>query len=170
MNPNHILLVDDDILGSQALKDHFEAQGYRVTMADGCREALEVLRGSAKVDLMILDYLMPDGRGTDLLHSMAEEKTLQRPPVVISSSFIDAGSPSWEAVRKRLPAVSQSLIQAYVNKPYPFENMDTVVSLIFGASEEPSHPNEMRSGDFKPPRRSVLRKSKADQPSETRSK
>jgi DNA-binding response OmpR family regulator len=170
MTPYHILLVDDDVLASEALKEHLEGKGYSVTLAEGCQQAREILRGSTKVDLMVLDYMMPDGLGTDLLQSMAGEQSLQRPQVIMSSSWIDSNNPAWDALRKRLPAVSQSLIQAYMSKPFTFENMDTVVGLIVDASANPPHSNVVSSGDFPPPRRIALRKSNSGKPTETTAK
>ena len=97
-----------------------------MTSAYGCHQA-EKLRTEDKVDLVILDYLMPDGSGVDLLRSLGEEKTAQKPPIIMSSGILDADAPLWEELRKHLPVESQSLIQAYVSKPYTLDAMDVAL-------------------------------------------
>jgi CheY-like chemotaxis protein len=139
--PRHILLVDDDALILEVLKTHFEHEGYRVSLADNCREAMEKLRLIEPVDLVVLDYLMPEGLGTDLLESIAEDRSLQRPRVIVSSSLLQSAETAWETRLKRLPAISQSLIRGYVHKPYTLERMDNTIEEIL---------NERWSGDYRP--------------------
>jgi CheY-like chemotaxis protein len=122
MSP-HILLVDDDVIASSALKIYLEAQHYTVTLAEDCRHASEALHGKQKIDLMILDYLMPDGNGTELLQTIVNQKSCQRPPVIMASSIIDSRNPGWQALFHRLSPTAQSLIRAFVSKPYPFKRL-----------------------------------------------
>jgi CheY-like chemotaxis protein len=137
MEHPHILLVDDDVYVSESLKTYLELLGYRVTVAYGCRQAEAKLRAQDKVDLVILDYLMPDGSGTDLLQSVGDDKSMQRPPVIMSSGILDSKTPIWEKLRQRLPAEAQSLIQAYVNKPYTLDAMDVALHEVLGGDYIP---------------------------------
>ena len=151
MYEHHILVIDDDLLSSHALKEHLGLEGYRVTVANSCAQAEELLGSTIHVDLVILDYLLPDGHGTDLLQTMATDHTLQKPFVVMSSAFIEPGSRSWEELRLRLPESVRSLIRAYVCKPYTFDSMDAMVNLILSSpSRKPTRTQEVRSGDYEP--------------------
>ena len=123
MSP-HILIVDDDLITSSALKQYLEALHYTVSLAEDCKHAREMLCSPQKVDLMILDYLMPDGNGTQLLQSIAEEEEFQRPPVIMSSSIISNRNPSWKKLYQRLSPTAQGLVHAFVSKPYSFEHID----------------------------------------------
>lgn len=149
----HILVVDDDLLNAGALQAHFTSMGYDVTLAENCAEGRAALQDKPQIDLMILDHLLPDGRGTDLLQSMADVEGMQKPPVIMSSSLMHPQTAGWEALLQRLPEISQTLIQAFVPKPYSFENMDTVVDLIFEVSPQISSSNTILSGDYKHPRK-----------------
>jgi CheY-like chemotaxis protein len=137
MNKPHILLVDDDVYIIETLKTYLEILGYRVTPAYGCKQAKEKLRTEEKVDLMILDYLMPDGSGTDLLQSLGDDTTLQKPPVIMSSGVMDPRNPIWEKLKTRLPVESQSLIQAYITKPYTLDAMDVALQEVLGGDYIP---------------------------------
>jgi DNA-binding response OmpR family regulator len=151
MNNYHILLVDDDYMTLSVLKEYLSCQGYHVTTAENCLHAKEVLRNPKKIDLIILDYLMPDGNGTDLLRSIAAEKDLQRPPVIMFSSILDSQNANWEALRKRLPPISQSIVQGYVTKPYTFENMDAAVRHVLKITKTNTNPPQFLSGDYLSP-------------------
>ena len=102
-----------------------------------------------KIDLIILDQLMPDGRGTDLLGAMANEDDLQKPRVIMSSCVADPSNAAWEELRKRLPTISQLLIHAYVQKPYSLSMMDAMINLLFSAmGQKPSESKEVIGGDY----------------------
>jgi DNA-binding NtrC family response regulator len=147
----HILLVDDNSMITRPLEDFLMSEGYNVTIAYNCEQAADVLKAAARVDLIILDYFMPNGNGTILLASMATEPEMQRPAVIISSSWVEEFMPSWVALRKRLPPVAQDLIKGYVNKPYRFEKMHEAIrcALEHKNGSTPAN-NEIVSGDFPP--------------------
>src|SRR5450755_478172 len=137
MSQPHILIVDDDVFVVEALTTYLEIMGYRVSAAYGFKTALEKLRATDKIDLVILDYLLPDGSGTEVLQFMGDEKTMQRPPVIMSSGVIDPDAPIWEELQSRLPTQSQCLIQAYVSKPYTFDAMDVALHEVLGGDYIP---------------------------------
>jgi len=138
MKKLNILVVDDDMFVVETLSTYLELRDFRVTAAYGFRQAVEKLREKDKVDLVILDYLMPDGSGTDLLQLLGDDQTLQRPPVIMSSGVLDLNAPIWEELRRRLPSDSQALIQAYVSKPYTLDAIDVAMHEVLGGDYTPS--------------------------------
>jgi len=63
--PRKILVVDDDILVLDALRELFVADGYEVLTATRGNEALEILE-QEHVDLVVLDVVMPKMTGFDV--------------------------------------------------------------------------------------------------------
>ena len=61
-----ILLIDDDELGTNARQQILEMQGYCVLVAPTAERGLHVL-STTDVDLLIVDYQLPDISGVDLL-------------------------------------------------------------------------------------------------------
>lgn len=65
----HILVVDDDAqirqLAAKLLREH----GHRVSVARDGRELWQVL-GTAEIDLVILDIMLPGGNGLDLCREL----------------------------------------------------------------------------------------------------
>jgi DNA-binding NtrC family response regulator len=60
-----VMVVDDEEGIRFALKSFLELKGYSVTLADSCGEAEKLFR-TTPVDLVVLDYGLPDGDGVDL--------------------------------------------------------------------------------------------------------
>ncbi len=69
-----VLLADDDELVLDSTAEMLEFNGYRVLRAGGGAEALVLLkRHKSDIDLAILDVVMPDTGGGDLLMSINEQ-------------------------------------------------------------------------------------------------
>src|SRR5215207_8248618 len=68
-NPT-VLVVDDEALIRWSLSERLKADGYHVLEADTGRAALERLADG--VDLVLLDYRLPDSDGLTILRKMKE--------------------------------------------------------------------------------------------------
>ncbi len=67
-------------------------RGYQVLTASTGREALQVLRGQ-RPDALLLDLVMPEMDGCEVLAAMAEDQALKRIPVVLLSARDPLGQP-----------------------------------------------------------------------------
>lgn len=63
---HHLLIVEDEIATRHLLSDTFEAEGYKVTSVESIAEAQAIL-GRIQFDVVLLDLLLSDGHGLDLL-------------------------------------------------------------------------------------------------------
>ena len=79
---NHILVVDDDELARMEISRCVEQQGHTVSLAEDGAQALDMLR-SQKFDLVLLDLLMPDVDGFEVLRQMKADATLREVPVIV---------------------------------------------------------------------------------------
>ena len=71
MARNRILIVDDEAGLRFGVRDFLELQGYEIDEAETCRAAQQLFRKS-RPDLVIADYLLPDGTALDLLPRLKE--------------------------------------------------------------------------------------------------
>jgi DNA-binding response OmpR family regulator len=78
-----VLVVEDDPIIMQLVKDVVEEEGYDVVTAQDGREAYRILEKDSKFFAGIFDVNMPAIQGTDLLRYMQTEKRLMRIPVLI---------------------------------------------------------------------------------------
>ena len=89
MDSVKILLVDDDKDFLWLLSKNIESWGYAVILALSGKEALDTVRKS-KVDVIVLDYLMPGLDGVDTLREL--RKIDKKVPVIMFTSFPDKRS------------------------------------------------------------------------------
>ncbi len=89
--PSRVLIVDDQPLNRDLLARHIRRMGHVCEMAENGRVALEKLR-SASFDLMLLDLMMPEMDGYQVLEHMQKEETLRNVPVVVISAVTDRQS------------------------------------------------------------------------------
>ncbi len=89
--PIHILAVDDNRMSRLKLARTLEGGGYSVSRADGGRTALDMLRSKA-FDLVLLDILMPEVDGFQVLREMKDDTDLQNIPVIVISGLEDMDS------------------------------------------------------------------------------
>jgi len=70
--PAKLLIVDDDPLFGEMISDLLEELGYQPQLAATLAEGRRLVREMAP-DLVLLDVVMPDGNGLDLLPDLARE-------------------------------------------------------------------------------------------------
>lgn len=116
--PVTILVVDDDTLIREMVKDSLAPQGFVFLEAANGREAMEVLERSS-ADAVILDLLMPVQSGFDTLLQIRAK--LPQLPVIILSSL-----DTQELIQEALIAGAAS----FIAKPFhPLELLDAVLRL-----------------------------------------
>jgi two-component system cell cycle response regulator len=87
----HILVVDDHRTTRLKLSLGLRQQGHTVGEAENGVLALEKLR-SESFDLVLLDIIMPEMDGYQVLGRMKEDKTLRDIPVIVISALDDLES------------------------------------------------------------------------------
>ncbi len=86
-----LLVVDDNPNNRDILKRHIEKQGFRVMLASNGRLALELLAQHA-FDLVLLDLMMPELDGFEVLQRMKASPTLNSTPVIMISALDETSS------------------------------------------------------------------------------
>ena len=71
MARNRVLVVDDEPGVRFGIRDFLEQQGYEIEEAESCEDAQNLFRTS-RPDIVIADYMMPDGTALDLLPKLKE--------------------------------------------------------------------------------------------------
>ncbi len=102
----HILIVEDDYEVSRALVQMIAHMGYSAYTCSHAEEALHFLEAH-KIDLMLVDYRMPELTGLDLISILKEEgRTL---PVVMISGYDETETRAFAEKRDQLVVLKKPI-------------------------------------------------------------
>lgn len=87
MPMKHILVIDDNRTSTAKTVDALKGL-YRVSSAESGREGLRMLK-KKPVDLILLDYVMPEMDGMDILRLLKADPILKRIPIIFLTSNKD---------------------------------------------------------------------------------
>jgi len=89
--PGFLLVVDDDAANRDVLSRRLKRQGHEVMTANSGRDALRLMRETA-FDLVLLDIMMPDMDGYEVLGQIKADERLQHIPVIMISALNEVQS------------------------------------------------------------------------------
>ena len=81
-----VLLVDDDFAILDGVSDFLESEGFSVVSASNGIDALNQLRSGLRVDVIVLDVMMPMMDGWDFRAEQLADPSLRDTPVVVISA------------------------------------------------------------------------------------
>jgi DNA-binding NtrC family response regulator len=117
----HILVIDDEADIRESLETLLTLEGYAVDLAPNGGEGLRAL-DSRSYDLVLLDLMMPDRSGMDVLHEVREGD--QETPIFLITAF-----GSVEAAVEALKAGAND----YFSKPWDNEKLLIEIDRMIGA-------------------------------------
>src|SRR5258708_32729231 len=103
-----VLVVEDEDLMRRFLHKILEEAGYSVIEAKTAAGALEQSR-SATPDLILMDYVLPDMNGLQLLEAIRSQTPLAQGPIICLTSRND--------IPTKMEALENGAV-GYVTKPY----------------------------------------------------
>ena len=89
--PGLVLVVDDDANNRDVLSRRLTWQGHDVRIAGTGRDALQMM-GEAAFDLVLLDIMMPDMDGYEVLGHIKSDERLRHIPVIMISALSELQS------------------------------------------------------------------------------
>jgi PAS domain S-box-containing protein len=85
-NPATVLIVNDDEVALDLLKDLLEPEGYKVFAALSAHKALEIT-STVKTDIIICDVVMPEMNGMELCRRLKKDPRTSSTPVLLVSAI-----------------------------------------------------------------------------------
>jgi len=130
-----ILVVDDNDVNRELLKLRLEVNGFQVELAEGGREALEVLRqrtiiemmesrAPMEFDLVLLDVMMPEVSGLEVLQHLRRQYTIADLPIIMVTARDQS-----EDVVEALKLGANDYVIKPIDFPVLFARMETALRL-----------------------------------------
>ena len=83
-----ILVVDDEGLNCEVLSRRLQREGYEATAASSGMEAMKLLHKQS-FDAVLLDFLMPEMNGMEVLQTIKKDPCLRHLPVIMLSALTE---------------------------------------------------------------------------------
>ena len=103
-----ILIVEDEVDAAMLLGKRLSKNGFDILIANEVSGSIELLQRE-KIDLMILDLMLPAGGGVTVLKSLRGDKRTSGIPVVVLTA---THSPGYKQ------KIMGEGVEAYMEKPY----------------------------------------------------
>ena len=109
-----ILVVEDEITLAEALRAKFEKKNYDVRVVSDGGAALASTQ-SFKPDIILLDLLLPNKNGFEILQDIKADVTLKNIPVIILSNLATD-----EDIKKAMPV---GAVDYFVKADHPIQEV-----------------------------------------------
>lgn len=126
----NILIVDDNEMNRDTLARRLRQQGFTTTLASDGREALNVIKAQL-FDLVLLDIMMPEVDGYEVLQTLKADPELCNVPVIMISALEEI-----ESVMKCMEMGAED----YLTKPFDPVLLKAAIARCLKKSPTPLPP------------------------------
>ena len=121
---SHVLLVDDDPTYLEIMAEHLEGESYQLDMADDGEKAWKLLENSPeKYNAVLLDRVMPNMGGMEVLAKMKAHESLKDVPVILETA---------QNATKEIQEGLEAGAYYYLTKPFEKRTLIAIVKTAVG--------------------------------------
>lgn len=123
------IVVDDEPMLAKFIQTYLSFEGFQVRLAGNRAEVVAEFRKPPIPDLILLDVMLPDADGFDILLRVRQHPALKNVPVIMLT-----GKATRESVIKGLAGGADG----YVTKPFEADALMRAVRTVVGLPENPA--------------------------------
>ena len=120
-----VLVVDDSSTMRRVVEQILEVLGHEAVPAADGATALEALRSTEAIELILLDWNMPEMSGIEFLRTVKADPDLQQIPVIMLTT---------ESERRKMIDAIEAGAKHYLTKPFQPETLATKILQCVGSS------------------------------------
>jgi CheY-like chemotaxis protein len=126
-NGSRILVVDDTPAVLDVVRKVLEGEGYRVTT---CLESVDAVRlaQAERPDLIMLDVVMPEMSGWEVLAALRADAAFAKTPVIVCTAYVN------EALGRLAELKGPDQHLGLLPKPFEIEELVEVVASVTAAT------------------------------------
>lgn len=137
-----VLIVDDVDLNRRLLKGMLKSASYRILEAKRPSQAFSILEAE-KVDLVVVDLVMPQMSGPDFCRALKAERRTQLIPILMTTSVqgadsevegLDSGADDF-LVKPFQPAVVRTRVKAMLRHKALIDSLDEAETILFALAQ-----------------------------------
>ena len=113
-----VLVVDDSSIIRRVVDQILEVLGHEAVPAADGADALETLRSTQGIELILLDWNMPEMSGIDFLRTIKADPELKEIPVIMLTT---------ESERRKMIEAIEAGAKHYLTKPFQPETLATKI-------------------------------------------
>jgi putative two-component system response regulator len=141
-----ILIVDDIELNRRLLKAMLKTAAYRILEAAKPSAAISILE-KEKVDLVVVDLVMPGMSGPEFCHLLKSERRTQLIPILMTTSVqgtenevagIESGADEF-LIKPLQPAVARTRIRAMLRNKALTDSLEEAETILFALAQSVEH-------------------------------
>jgi CheY-like chemotaxis protein len=121
-----VLVIEDDPQLVKLLRTYLQMEDFAVRSAATREEINAALREPPKPDLVLLDVVLPDIDGFDVLAKMRQHDLVKDVPVIMATA---------KATREAVLAGLQHGADGYVTKPYDMDILLKTINTVLGIAK-----------------------------------
>lgn len=126
------IVVDDEPMLARFIQSYLSFEGFQVRLAGNRAEVVAAFNKPPIPDLILLDVMLPDADGFDILLRLRQHRALKNVPVIMLT-----GKATREAVIKGLAGGADG----YITKPFEADALMRAVRTVVGLPEDPVASN-----------------------------
>lgn len=120
LSGKRVLVVDDDVRNLFALTAAFERSNIVVITAESGREAIEILNSGKKIDIVLMDIMMPEMDGYETIQNIRREPKHKNLPIIAVTAKAMIGD------RQKCIASGAS---DYITKPVKTDQLQSLMKI-----------------------------------------
>lgn len=113
-----VLVVDDSSIIRRVVEQILEVLGHEAVPAADGADALEALRATQGIELILLDWNMPEMSGIEFLRTIKADPELKDLPVIMLTT---------ESERRKMIEAIEAGAKHYLTKPFQPETLATKI-------------------------------------------
>lgn len=142
----HVLYVDDEKEITDLMAVALGSEGFDVTVANDGQAAIDALSAKPKIDVVVLDYMMPMD-GLQLLERVSQNPELHAIKVILCSG----APPDQQELSNRLGGSMRSVIKGSVQKPCDGPTLAKAIHAALGTPSRAAAASFLDEADEAPP-------------------